>query len=142
MNRRGQTTLDFLIGTSTFLIAIGIIIAFVPGMIDPFTVGTEGHSVMANRAVDTLAQSELAEPEEPYMMKESAVDAVLNNSTDTAAIKNRLGLGDSVDVNVTLTNDTTTKWRGPSPPDSRSVTSAWRVVTYGGDRAELTVRVW
>ena len=141
MAGRGQTTLDFLIGTATFLIAIGLIVAFVPGLINPFTAGTEGHSVMADRAISTLTESDLASPEDPYLLDTSATTAFF--SQDSAAAKDQLGLPASVHLNVTLETESTRIGAvGPPPSDSRPVTSAWRVVSYDGDRAELTVRVW
>lgn len=140
---RGQTTLDFLVGTSTFLIAIGLIVAFVPGMIDPFTIGTEGHSVLADRAVDSLAESELAAPGDPYDLDGTAVETVLGNTDDATVLRNRLGISDSVSINASLENSSgQLRYTGPAPPDTRSVTSTWRVVTYEGERAELIVRVW
>ena len=33
---RGQTTLDFAIGVSVFLIVVAFVLAFVPGMVQPF----------------------------------------------------------------------------------------------------------
>ncbi len=141
MSARGQTTLDFLIGTSVFLIAIALILAFVPGIIDPFTAGTEGHSVTANRAAATLTESTLAEPDNPYILDKSTVDTFFNK--DTGTIKSQLGLHPDLGINMTLTNSTTTfNSVGPSPPEDRSVTSAWRVVSYDGQRAELTIKVW
>lgn len=141
MSTRGQTTLDFLIGTSVFLIAIVLILAFVPGIIDPFTAGTEGHSVTANRAAATLTESTLAEPDEPYILNKSTTDTFFTKDTD--AIKSQLGLDPDIGINMTLANSTVTLDSvGPEPPTDRSVTSAWRVVSYDGKRAELTIRVW
>lgn len=141
MRRRGQTTLDFLIGTATFLIAIGLIIAFVPGIIDPFTAGTEGHSVMADRAVTRLTESDLADPDDPFLLDDATTDAFFDKDPD--AVKSQLGFPGSASINVTLTDDSgQIDSVGPVPSDSRAVTSAWRVVTYDGERAEITVRVW
>ncbi|MFB6153390.1 MAG: hypothetical protein ABEJ27_03970 [Halodesulfurarchaeum sp.] len=138
---RGQTTLDFLIGTSAFLLAVGFVVAFVPSIINPFTVGMEGHAVTANRAVDALVEDELASPENPYILNESRVKTVFSKSPSD--LHDRLGIADSVAINVTLTNKSgVQKTIGPVPPDSRSVTTAWRVVSYWGDRAEIAVRVW
>ena len=138
---RGQTTLDFLIGTATFLIAVGLIVAFVPGMIDPFATGSEGNAITANRAVNSLSQDRLSGPESPYVLDESAVSAFFGKNETEA--REALGLGDGVRINVTMENETARIGSiGPDPPDTASVTSAWRVVEYDAERAEIVVRVW
>lgn len=141
MMRRGQTTLDFLIGTATFLIAIGLIIAFVPGIIEPFAAGTEGHTVMADRAVSTLTESDLVEADEPFLLDKTATDDFFTK--DSSAVKQQLGLPSTTGLNVTLSDESgQLDSLGPPPSNSQAVSSAWRVVTYDGDRAELTVRIW
>ena len=141
MRRRGQTTLDFLIGTATFLIAIGLIVAFVPGLINPFTAGTEGHSVMADRTASTLTESALVKADEPFLLDKTATDDFFNKNSST--VKQQLGLPSTTGLNVTLSDESgQLESLGPPPSNNQAVSSAWRVVTYDGDRAELTVRIW
>ena len=138
---RGQTTLDFLIGTATFLIAVGLIVAFVPGMIDPFATGSEGNAITANRAVNSLSQDQLSGPESPYVLDDAAVASFFGKNESEA--RDALGLSDGVRINITMENETAQiRSIGPDPPDTASITSAWRVVEYDSERAEIVVRVW
>ncbi|MFB6070808.1 MAG: hypothetical protein ABEJ76_07270 [Halanaeroarchaeum sp.] len=138
---RGQTTLDFLVGTSAFLLAVGLVVGLVPGMLDPFTVDGRATPVAGNRAVASLAQDELAEQGEPFVLSESAVDDFF--ALDDDAVAERLDLQEGVSANVTLDNETASpKTVGPPVPPDRSVTITWRRVSYAGERATLTVRIW
>lgn len=140
MTDRGQSTLDFLLGAVIFLIAVMVVVAFIPGMLDPFTTGSESHPVIADRAVSTLATEELA-TESQYMASESTVnDVFTQNESELIAT---LGLPDSIRLNVTMDNGTGRVGEvGPSPLSSRSATAAWRVIDYRGTPANVTVRVW
>lgn len=62
---RGQTTLDFAIGISVFLLVVAFTLAFVPGLVDPFTGGLEEETVASNRVADSLSQGLLADPDDP-----------------------------------------------------------------------------
>ena len=46
---RAQTTLDFLVGTTVFLLTVSAALVTVPGLIDPFATGMEAHSITADR---------------------------------------------------------------------------------------------
>lgn len=140
MSDRGQSTLDFLLGVVIFLIAIMIVVAVIPGMLDPFTSGSESHPVVADRAVSTLATEELG-TESPYVASDSAVADVFDQSE--SELITTLGLPDSIRLNVTMDNRTGTVGSlGPIPPSAKSATAAWRVVDYNGSPANVTVRVW
>lgn len=66
---RGQTTLDFAIGMSVFLIAVAFVISFVPGLLDPFSGGGTEDTVTANRVATALAEDVLVEDTaEPYVL--------------------------------------------------------------------------
>ncbi|MFB6085552.1 MAG: hypothetical protein ABEJ84_01885 [Halodesulfurarchaeum sp.] len=141
LDDRGQSTLDFLLGTVIFLFAVVIVVAVVPGLLDPFATGTESHPVVADRAVTTLATEELAAPDSPYVLTESRVSFVFaQNESELSAA---LAVRNRVRLNVTLRSANEMFGAvGPSPPTSGSVISAWRVVSYQGNPANLTVRVW
>ncbi|MDZ7851033.1 MAG: hypothetical protein U5K70_09695 [Halodesulfurarchaeum sp.] len=137
---RGQSTLDFLLGTVIFLFAVLIVVAVVPGMLDPFATGSEAHPVAADRAVTTLATEDLADGS-PYIATESRVKGVFNQTE--SELGHSLGIPDRARFNVTLRlAHETVGTVGPEPPSSGSVTSAWRVVSYEGAPANLTVRMW
>ena len=63
---RGQTTLDFAIGVSVFLLAVSFIVLFVPTMFDPFSLGDGAGPVVAERSATHLADGLLvADPGTP-----------------------------------------------------------------------------
>lgn len=66
---RGQTTLDFAIGVSIFLIVVVYVLAFVPGMLQPFVESQEENTIVADRAADQLTQSMLGAPETPFVLE-------------------------------------------------------------------------
>ncbi len=53
-NARGQTTIDFGIGVSLFLMTVVFIFIFIPSMFTPF-VSDQSSSITADRTADTLA---------------------------------------------------------------------------------------
>lgn len=142
MNDRGQSTLDFLLGAVIFLLAVIVVVAAVPGMIDPFVSGGESHPIVADRAVTNLATDTLTDsPENPYVLSQDKVDTTFGMTE--AGLKETLGVPSSVTMNVTLTNGAgPIREFGPAPPSSRSITAAWRVAEYQGNPANITVRVW
>ncbi len=139
-NNRGQSTLDFLLGTVIFLLAVVIVIAVIPGMLDPFATGSEADPVIADRAVSTLVSDELSSPDSAITTPEN-VSAVFDQ--DESELATSLRIDESVRLNVTLDNRTgIIENVGPTPPSSGSVTAAWRVIFYEGAPANVTVRVW
>lgn len=137
---RAQTTIDFLIGISAFLLTLGVVVAFVPGMLAPFDSGGTPTPVAGNRVVTGLATDELAVDGDPFVLSGSAVDDYF--TTSDADRRHRVGLSDDVSLNVTLEWSGGTRTAGPPVPRERSVTTTWRTVSYRGDRATLTVRLW
>lgn len=65
---RAQTTLDFAIGIGVFLVVVVFVLAFAPGMLDPFTGGAGEKRVASNRVADTLSQGMLGDPVDPYVL--------------------------------------------------------------------------
>lgn len=65
---RGQTTLDFAIGIGVFLLVVAFTLAFIPGLVDPFTGGLEEETVAVNRVADSLSQGTLGDPSKPYVL--------------------------------------------------------------------------
>ena len=57
---RGQTTLDFAVGMSVFLLAVIFVVAYAPTMFDPFAGGTGTKLIVADRAATTLSGDILA----------------------------------------------------------------------------------
>lgn len=54
---RGQTVLDFVVGMSVFLIAVGFTFAFVPSLLEPFTAGEGAKMVVAERGAAHLTET-------------------------------------------------------------------------------------
>ena len=112
---RAQTTLDFAIGMSFFLLAVAFVFAFVPGMIDPFTGSTQEEMTASNRLADRLATDALASPDEPTVLNETCTRRFFDTSaapgTCAFAADNgdgpgdRLEVDDRLSVNATITGD-------------------------------------
>lgn len=78
MAGRGQTTLDFAVGISLFLGVVVFIFLFVPGILEPFTVGAQEETVTVNRVADGLVQGQLGSPERPNVLRTDCTLAVFS----------------------------------------------------------------
>ncbi|WP_049987926.1 DUF7287 family protein [Halobellus rufus] len=158
---RAQTTIDFAIGISLFLIVVAFVVAFVPTIFAPFE-SAEGPQT-ADRLATSLSSDRLGDPAEPYLLNETCTSGLFdqlnggdgatatcqfNTTADTTA--ELFALDGARDANVSIheleggvaTVNGTTLSAGPELPDTRSVTSAQRVVAIGGETYRLLVRVW
>lgn len=158
---RAQTTIDFAIGISLFLVVTAFVIAFVPTIFTPFET-TEGPGT-ADRIATSLATDRLGDPADPYTLNETCTAAffeqlhggdpdsagcLYNTSADTTA--EMFALDGARNVNVTIRrSDGTIADRpggdlaaGPTPPDTTSVSSATRAVSLSGETHRLLVRTW
>lgn len=73
---RGQTTLDFAVGVSIFLVVVAFVVAFVPTMLDPFEGGAQEETAAADRLAGELATDILVEDAEtPYVLDRGCVVA-------------------------------------------------------------------
>lgn len=165
---RGQTVIDFGIGAGVFIIAVGIVFAFVPTMFEPFSSAAGSSPVVADRTADHLTGSLLAaDPATPSVLSAACTAAFFGSDgglSDTAdcgfdATESPTELlGVDRDLNVTVRNlsdspttgppvtrtvDGTdyTLTRGTDGPAS-AVTVASRAVTIEGDQYRLVVKVW
>ncbi|WP_235728471.1 DUF7287 family protein [Halosimplex carlsbadense] len=106
--RRGQTTLDFAIGMSLFLLTLTVVFLFVPGMIDPFTGGAQGETPAADRIADDLVESRLGDPSEPYALDSECTRRFFESGAAPACgfaggpLQERVGLLDRTPINVTI----------------------------------------
>jgi len=66
--QRGQTTLDFAIGASVFLLAVAFVVAFIPSMFEPFRGGDGALFIVADRTAGYLVEDALV-----YAVSEPAV---------------------------------------------------------------------
>ncbi|WP_435195411.1 DUF7287 family protein [Natronomonas sp. EA1] len=120
MQGRAQTTLDFAIGISVFLIAVAFVFTFVPGILEPFEEGPQEETLVADRVASQLVGLTLADPAEPYLLEvpctteffkqtpDTSLDCRFDQSVDLAGsgtLEGRLGLTDRQRVNVTVVGD-------------------------------------
>lgn len=134
--------MDFLVGTTVFLLTLSAVLVTVPGLSDPFVSGHESDTIIADRAVESLATDVLVgSTDDPFVFRQPAVEGFFGLSPADA--KDELGIDASVNLNVTLTNSTTQlQALGSSPPESVDTSVAWRSGRYDGSDVELVVKVW
>lgn len=112
---RGQTTLDFALGASLFLLALLGVLIFVSGTIQPFAEGSQEDIGVADRVADGLAEGLLAEPATPHVLNATCtVEFFEDNSPDYCRhegddLTDRVGVKDWQYVNVTMQTNLTTE---------------------------------
>jgi len=151
---RAQTVLDFVVGMSVFLVAVGFTFAFVPSLLEPYAIGEGATVIVAERGAARLAESSLAGVGSTATLSHACTLAFFDG-TDPAAAENEsgcawtanaddlhaeLGVDDVRGLNLTVTQDGTVATlasngtsvamrAGPAPPGSESVSAASRIVT-------------
>lgn len=122
MTDRAQTTLDFAVGISVFLITAVFVFGFVPGMLQPFNQGVQEETVAADRLASQLSEGALADPGEPYVLLTDCTVEFFNEtveeplpptcaydrSTDLSApdgLAHRVGMAPRQQLNVTIRAD-------------------------------------
>jgi len=122
-DRRGQTTIDFALGISIFLVALSFIVVFVPGMLQPFVGGAQADTPAANRVVDDLSQRLLGNASEPYVLDGDCTREFFTSGApaacqfDGGTLQERVGVVDRANVNVTV--------RGNATGDAGEATLCW-----------------
>lgn len=105
---RGQTTLDFTIGISVFLLVLIAVFLFVPGAIEPFTQGGQDRIVTANRVGDQLSEGSLGDPSSPHVLNTTCTIEFFEDNApagcryEGTTLESRLGVQERTFVNVTL----------------------------------------
>lgn len=166
---RGQTTIDFVVGISIFLLVVAFVVLFVPGIFDPFD-GTS-RTQAADRFAATLTNDALGDPATPAALNATCTRSFFEQmqpefeqtETDVADcgfdptadnVASALGT-DRFEVNVTVfdgaavaeleapDDGTSVELRaGPPVPDNEAVATTRRVVLLDGRTHQLAVRVW
>lgn len=157
---RGQTTLDYAVGMSVFLLVLVGMFAFLPSVFAPFTTDRGANTVVSDRAASRLADDLLSagagDPSaldrtctEGFFDADGAVPAGCTYDTDAAALTDALGVSDYVSVNVTIREGGNVRSiggtdlrAGPDVPASADVVTASRLVLLDGSWSHLLVRVW
>lgn len=157
---RAQTTIDFLIVISTFVVVIGFLFSFIPGITTPFNDGQSPNPMIADRTATHLASDTLTSP---------ASTETLNGTEVTDFFGTEGGLNDELGVKGTkrlhveiadsngdvVTYNGVELARGSEPPtsptESGRVTTARRSVALdeqpcrlevATESCSLSVRVW
>ncbi|WP_096391201.1 DUF7287 family protein [Halopenitus persicus] len=168
--RRAQTTLDFAIGASTFLIVVAFVVAFLPGMMAPFE--DVDPTQAADRFADSLSGDVLGHPVDGNRLNETCTAAFFRQlhqdaptgddcRFDEGATTPAEALATDHAVNVTIEarsvggsppslsygGTPVTPAAGPVPDGGDTVTVARRIVLLedgSGQRRtyRLVVRVW
>jgi len=155
---RGQTTQDFAVGISVFLLTVGFTFGFLPTLLSPFgsPVGDD-ITAKSDRVAGTMI-SDLSVDGEPRTLNATQLEAFISNNKSESALREYFGLRASADVNVTVLNVHEGGGRnvlqlGGAPmvagDDYRSQTpaaSTTRVVLVTGGQCDvqclLVIRVW
>ncbi|USZ68800.1 hypothetical protein NGM10_03465 [Halorussus salilacus] len=160
---RAQTSIDFVVGMSVFLLTVAFVVAFVPDVFEPFTASGEGDALAADRTAALLSEHLLVDPATPNAL--NATCTVVFFDTDATAdeveecrfdanaddLETALGVSATTSVNVTVEEDGAVHElggeglelrAGATPPESESATTARRVVLLDGEERDLYVRVW
>jgi hypothetical protein len=168
-NDRGQTGIDFLVGMSVFLLAVGFVFAFVPTMFDPFGGPGVNDALIADRSAAQLAENYLVEdPSNPGVLSLACTaaffeenedwaeehcrfsDEQIDNLDDLTALfgipewKNvQVTIGDPDDVTYADGNgEHEIEMKRGDDSSTGSDTVSQRVVSIDGETYELRVRVW
>lgn len=113
MNRRrdrAQTTIDFAIGTSVFLLTVAFVVAFVPGILQPFTGGPQDELAGVDHVADTIVYDMLDGGDDTTALDTACTIAFFNDTDtdtgcrfdDTAALSEQVALEDDYSINVTV----------------------------------------
>ena len=167
---RGQTTLDFAVGASVFLLTVVFVIAYAPTLFDPFAGGTGTKLLVADRAATSLSGDLLApSTAEPGVLSVGCVgtffDVTLADNVrevgcdapaDLEDFDELLSLGGR-NANVTVhalgapvSEPAAPEWidgdgrltRSNTDEPPTDVAVATRTVSIAGEQYRLTVRVW
>lgn len=160
---RGQTVHDFAIGMVIFLLVLGYVFAFFPGMFEPFSPEVDSTPIQADRTADYLTQDLLVENGSEEVLNVSCTELFfdvgqatatdcdrLTQPGDEAYIRELAALSARTSVNVTMvrtegpaTYSGGTLAVGPSVDAvDAQIIRAVRVVTFDGRDYRFVVRLW
>lgn len=162
-DHRAQTAVDFLAGMSIFLVTIGFVFGFVPGMFQPFDTTTGSNLVTADRGAAHLVEWILVEDTDtPGILNETCSAEFFDRDGDTGDcrfdsdaenLNAALGIVETEEINVTIESNGTiltlngdagqvTADAGRPPPSTGEVVTSKRAVLIGSNRGIAYVRVW
>jgi len=156
---RGQTVLDFAIGMSVFLLAVGFVFAFVPSLLEPFSADEGARMIVAERGAAHLTETSLSAGSAPGVLSTACTVGFFEGTSpaeeDCGWTHDADDLGDEIatdeftSVNVRIMRDGAVSERdgvqlegGDDPPPDASISTASRMIDLDGETHRLTVRVW
>lgn len=161
LDARGQTLHDFAIGMTVFLLVLGYVFAFVPGLFSPFTPETDSTAIRVDRTADFLTGDLLAEGGVAGALNETCTAYFftgtgdcdrLSQPADEAYVRDLAALSSATSVNVTMVrNGSVARYPatgdllavGPSPETAGGrVIRAARIVSFDGRDYRFVVRMW
>lgn len=113
---RGQTSMDFVIGVSIFLITIGVVFGMIPSLIEPFDESPD-ITITADRTASQLAEGMLADSDRPGVLDSTCTfgffDASLGDGQfcpisydeTESDLSTRLNISSTYAVNVSIKRD-------------------------------------
>lgn len=105
---RGQTTIDFTVGVTLFLLALTSVFLFIPGTIQPFTEGGQEEIITANRVADSLSEGLLGDPGQPHVLNGTCTRDFFNDLNsdycrfEGSTLTERIGIKDRQRVNISM----------------------------------------
>jgi hypothetical protein len=149
---RGQTGVDFIVGVGIFLLTVGFVVSFVPGMLGPFSDEPTG-PLVADRIADDLVERSLATGVGTSTLDPDRTRAFF----DRTAVPDRLALPDGSHLNVTLEasvsgsaarvvvespSGTPLAMGEPVPGAGASIATTSRLAAFEGEAVVVVVRLW
>ncbi|PSP80094.1 hypothetical protein BRC81_02570 [Halobacteriales archaeon QS_1_68_20] len=110
MDERAQTAVDFGIAMGIFLVAVTIVVAFLPEMIEPFSQTPTENPLVADRVANQLTDYQLRGSAPGvlnttctlYFFNTTETSNPCSSFTSTNSLNDKLGIADTVHVNVTV----------------------------------------
>lgn len=111
---RAQTTLDFAVGMSVFLLTVAFVLSFAPSIVAPFSESGTEDTVTANRVASDLVEGTLADPDRPYVLDKGCTiaffapenadgvdnDEDLNDANDGQLARDRYDISTDDDISA------------------------------------------
>jgi hypothetical protein len=168
---RAQTTADYVIGVSLFLLAVGSVFAVLPGLVEPETESGDTATVAARAGIEVTDEL-LGSPDRPGVLNETCTERFFNTTQgpgecpwdrnirerDNENLTAALGVSNYTYFNLSVVPNATANGtvsaldtpRGrtnltigrPAPTESVSVVTVRRAVLVNGSVQQLRVRAW
>jgi hypothetical protein len=149
---RGQTTHDFALGISVFLVASLFVVSFIPGVTAPYTEGISEVEQEHARTVASTLVANLSTGTSPTTLDDEATTAFFSTDWGETGLQKRFGLRNATSLNVTLRgleedDGVLTSCGGDrcvvgSRYRDQSAATVVRLVRFHGQPYRMEVRVW